>query len=152
MTLDINKIIQESVQDTIDNSKQDIETLEENTNLNTETLEESVSASMFQESYDPALASAISAGLGALNFRNHVRNINESSKLKKLKKVGAAGAAGTGATAGLAALGKREYDKSLTGRFGLGSDSIGSHIKRGAKTAGKVAADKFDDAKDKLGY
>src|SRR6056297_3083287 len=102
--LDINKIIQESVQDTIDSSKPDIETLEENTNIdsNSKSLEEGVSVSMLQESYDPALASAISAGLGALNFRNHVRTINEASKLKKAGKAGAIGLGAAGLGAGLA--------------------------------------------------
>lgn len=91
MGIDINKIIQESVQNTIDKSKESesVETLEENkstesktsetkTDQETETLEESKSTESLTESFDPATASAISAGLGALTFRNHVRAIKES--------------------------------------------------------------------------
>jgi len=75
MSLDINKIIQESVQEIIDSNKPEVETLEENTNSvdTTDVLEEGSNPISSQESYDPAVASAISAGLGALNFRNHVR-------------------------------------------------------------------------------
>jgi len=88
MGIDINKIIQESVQNTIDKSKDTdkVETLEETkteteetkTGEETENLEESTSTESLTESFDPAVASAISAGLGALTFRNHIRAIKES--------------------------------------------------------------------------
>jgi hypothetical protein len=136
--LDINKIIQESVQDTIDSSKPDIETLEENTNIdsNSKSLEEGVSVSMLQESYDPALASAISAGLGALNFRNHVRTINEASKLKKAGKagagIGAAGAAGFG--------GKMAYDADKKKLTDIGKNAYDNRAR--TKVFGDMITDK----------
>src|SRR6056297_3171249 len=96
MSIDINKIIQESVQETLNSQEEDEQTLEETvTSENTKG-----------DSYDSVVSSAISAGLGALTFRNHYRALKEQADGKKSKwktagkigtGLGAAGAAGLGA-------------------------------------------------------
>jgi len=52
------------------------------------------------ENPNSAVASAISAGLGALTFRNHIRAINEQTNRRRLAKgagiAGGVGAAGAG--------------------------------------------------------
>ena len=65
----------QTIETAVNTNISDVETLEENTNSvdTTDVLEEGSNPISSQESYDPAVASAISAGLGALNFRNHVR-------------------------------------------------------------------------------
>lgn len=80
MSIDINKIIQESVQSTIKSGEEEtpeVENLEETATPETENLEEGKekkeTTETVTESFDPAVASAISAGLGALTFRNHIR-------------------------------------------------------------------------------
>jgi len=75
MSIDINKIIQESVQSTVQ-KEPEVKTLEESKDLETKETDTNQETSV-QESFDPAVASAISAGLGALTFRNRVRSLNE---------------------------------------------------------------------------
>jgi len=96
MSIDINKIIQESVQATVQKEKEsEIETLEESNEIKTSV--EKTEETPVQESFDPAVASAISAGLGALTFRNRVRSLNEQSS--RGRRIAKGIGAGLGATA-----------------------------------------------------
>ena len=102
MSIDINKIITESIQETMDVSNDDIKPISEN--VVDDVDENQYDHETVENDFDPAIASSISAGLGALTFRNHYRAINEAmtdetkAKLKKAGKV----AAGVGALAGVA--------------------------------------------------
>ena len=124
MSIDINKIIQESVQETL-NSQEDEQPLEETTkeeNIeeSADNKEETTQENTEEEnSFDPAAASAISAGLGALTFRNHYRALKEQADgkkgMSKKSKVATGlgiGVAG-GSAAGLAA--SDNIKKSVTG-------------------------------------
>ena len=107
MAIDINKIINESIQHTIDSVKEPVEMLTESENYHTPKQEYHYEGDSMSD-FSPAIASAISAGLGALTFRNKLRSINEARQLspgvKRAGKIaagvgaaGLAGAEGTGA-------------------------------------------------------
>ena len=76
MALDINKIIRESINETASNEdNSEIQTIVEtetvdDTNKFAETAEETSDGNKM------CIASAISAGLGAMTLRNHLRSIN----------------------------------------------------------------------------
>jgi len=123
MSLDINKIIHDSINESkVEETSDEIQPIFE-----TETIVES--ETNFEEtsnntgnSNQMCVASAISAGLGAMTLRNHLRSLNEISdenkaRLKKAAKVGA-GVAGAGA-AGYAAYRNRE-DLAKLGRRAVG--------------------------------
>ena len=76
MTLDFNKIIMESIEETMDG------TTDKEKNLSIQESEEgteNVSKYEYKEDYNPAIGPAISAGLGALTLRNKVRTIGTNS-------------------------------------------------------------------------
>ena len=137
MSIDINKIIQESVQETLNSQEEDEQTLEETTKVenvqeNTENKEETTQENTEGDSYDPAAASAISAGLGALTFRNHYRALKEQaegskkSKWKTAGKIGAGlGAAGAAGAAGLAAAGEGDIGAGVEKAKEATSDVVG---------------------------
>jgi hypothetical protein len=110
MGLDLNKIINESVSEmkdqTTDTDNTDIETLTEGTDVNTDIDTQTTNVDAEANVNSACLASAISAGLGAMTFRNKLSRLNEglSEKAKQRLKTGAkigaglaaAGAAGAG--------------------------------------------------------
>jgi hypothetical protein len=97
-------------------------------------------------------AKNILENLRSMVGKEFIAEVSDTTK-RRMKQAGTGvGAAGTGAAIGLTAAAKKNYDKSLMGKLGIGSDSIGSHFKRGIKNVSKGAADKFEDVKDKLGY
>jgi hypothetical protein len=110
MGLDLNKIINESVSEmkdqTTDTDNTDIETLTEGTDVNTDIDTQTTNVDAEANVNSACLASAISAGLGAMTFRNKLSRLNEGlsekakQRLKTAGKVGAglaaAGAAGAG--------------------------------------------------------
>ena len=147
MSIDINKIIQESVQETL-NSQEDEQPLEETTkeeNIeeSADNKEETTQENTEENSFDPAAASAISAGLGALTFRNHYRALKEqadgkkgmSKKGKLAAGLGALGAAGAAGAGGLAAAGEGDIGAGIEKAKDAASDV-------GEKVKDKVSGDK----------
>ena len=141
MSIDINKIIQESVQNTLNEQENN----DEVTSI-TESTEEDVKSQgktketneeVYENDFDPTVASSISAGLGALTFRNHYRALKEqaqSSKWKKAGKIGAGlGAAGLAGAAGLTALGHGDATEGF------------DKVKGAAGKVVKKVRDKFSD-------
>jgi len=140
MAIDINKIIQESVQDTlIDNDE--IKPINESQN---QTDELNTSDVIPQENtnddfFDPAAISAISAGLGSLTFRNHYRALKESanqnSRFGKKSKIAAGTAAGT--AAGAAYLSRGDIKPGSGEKSDWDASNITNRLKRGYKAATK---------------
>ena len=149
MALDINKIIRESINETASNedSNNEIQTIVETETDEAIVVTESVSAET-DDGNKMCIASAISAGLGAMTLRNHLRSLNEISdenkaRLKTAAKIGA-GIAG----AGVAAYGAYKYgDDALKGAkkiLGIKGDVVGD-----PKDTSRMAATKtFSDPKD----
>ena len=150
--LDINKIIQESVQESLNSD--DVKTIVETNEGSTNYVKSDVKSDeeIYEESgFDPLSVSAISSGLGALTFRNHYRALqevnNQNSKSNIAKKVGiglgAAGAAGAAGAGSVYAAGKKslkdaqnKYDDSnIVKRWISGprpeDDGVKSTMKRG---------------------
>ena len=118
MGIDINKIIAEATQEENESAN---EVLNESTNVQIEeninpdhstTIDEGETSEM---DTNHCVASAISAGLGAMTFRNHLRSITEiSDKAKsRLKTAGKVGL-GLGA-AGLAAWQTHKHGDAIKG-------------------------------------
>jgi len=131
MSIDINKIIQESIEKSLEKESK-VETLEE-------------SETPIRESFDPAIASAISAGLGALTFRNRIRSLNEQTNrradqdsLGRRGRIAAGlGIAGTLAGAGLYDIGRAAEDGD--------SEGVIDNIRRGAGVVGRGIRDRLSD-------
>jgi len=162
MSIDINKIIQESVQNTLNEQENndEVTSLTESTNEDVTSQEKTkeTNEEVYENDFDPIVASSISAGLGALTFRNHYRALKEQTEDKKgtSKKgklaagLGAAGAAGAG---GLYAAGRKSIkaaqkkydDHSLLNRLSgvkrTEDQGITSTMKKGLG----VAKDKYDE-------
>jgi len=81
MALDFNKIIMESIEETMDSADKEKDLEKKDPIQESEKKEgtESVSEGGEEENYDPAAAPAISAGLGALTLRNKIRTINTNT-------------------------------------------------------------------------
>ena len=141
MSIDINKIIQESVQETLNSQEEDEQTLEETTKE--ENIEESADNkeettqenTEDENSFDPAAASAISAGLGALTFRNHYRALKEQAQNddKKKGKKGklAAGLGAAGVAGGAGYLGRGAIEAGTGNRADWNVSNIGKNLKKG---------------------
>ena len=153
MSIDINKIIQESVQSTLDSDNYDeVTSLNESETIQEENENKNKIVQETSNAYsDPATASAISAGLGALTFRNHYRTMQEqantnkkSSKWKTAGKIGAGlgatGAAGAAGAAGLHKLGQGEVDDDA---------GVVDTIKGGAKKLSNLAKERLGDNKER---
>src|SRR6056297_310605 len=161
MSIDINKIIQESVQNTLNEQENNDEviSLTESTNedVKSQGKTKETNEEVYENDFDPTVASSISAGLGALTFRNHYRALKEQSQGSKLKttgKIGAGlGAAGAAGAGGLYGLGKKSIkaaqkkydDHSLLNRLSgvkrTEDQGITSTMKKGLG----VAKDKYEE-------
>ncbi len=82
MSLDVNKIIMESINETLDDEKKEPEAIQEGDEKKVEkTPEKKVEESSEELSEDTlnpldiAIAPAIAAGLGALSLRNKIRSV-----------------------------------------------------------------------------
>ena len=77
MALDINKIIRESITETTTETVDDKDTtiVENIVDTNDTTTAESNTTNETSDGNKMCIASAISAGLGAMNLRNHLRTI-----------------------------------------------------------------------------
>jgi hypothetical protein len=109
MGLDLNKIINESVSEmkdqTTDTDNTDIEILNEGTDMNTDIDTQTTNIDAEANVNSACLASAISAGLGAMTFRNKLSRLNEglSEKAKQRLKTGAKVGAGLAAAGAVGA-------------------------------------------------
>jgi hypothetical protein len=146
MALDINKIIRESINETVveteidDKNKTDEVVVETTTDTSDKTKDDKEITETEDNSNDAnkmCVASAISAGLGAMTLRNHLRSLNEISdenkaRLKKAAKIGA-GVAGAGLAAGAAYANK---DK-LADAAGEAGEKISKVAKEAGEKVGK---------------
>ena len=113
MGIDINKIIAEATQEENESTNEVLNesstiNIEENVDVNTKQLTTIIEGETPQMDTNRCMASAISAGLGGITFRNHLRSLTEiSDKAKSRWKT--AGKVGAGALA-VGAAGKLAYD------------------------------------------
>ena len=137
MGIDINKIIAEATQEESANDK-NIEVLDE---FGGTVLEESVStetpdlSNQINESYSTGMdtnhcvASAISAGLGAMTFRNHLRSLTEiSDKTKGRLKTAAKVVGGVGAAVGAGFLAHKE-GRNVVKAVKTGASKVAEHFR-----------------------
>ena len=148
MSIDINKIIQESVQNTLNEQENNDEviSLTESTNedVKSQGKTKETNEEVYENDFDPTVASSISAGLGALTFRNHYRALKEQSQGSKLKTTGKIGA-GLGAAGLAGAAARMSRGSGLTGpEAGLSDSGLtsGASLKNIA-TRGKKMYDKL---------
>ena len=138
MGIDINKIIAEATQEETDSSN---EVLNETatTQIEEKNSDEKKEPVTIIEGETPqmdtnhCMASAISAGLGAMTFRNHLRSLTEMSDTAK-SRWKTAGKIGAGVAAA-GAVGKLAYDHVK----GNETESAVADNDAGSRTAAKVA-------------
>jgi len=130
MGIDINKIIAEATQDESANDK-NIELMTESVESDQDQIQDTGELDQtpqYEMNTNHCMASAISAGLGAMTFRNHLRSLTEiSDKTKGRLKTAAKVVGGVGA-AGVAGVAAYKNQEGITKAFKTGVKSVKSHF------------------------